>query len=98
MFIAKILLNSVISTPGELFMTMDILLFYLMTRLLRPEYIRIKLMDIPDKIIQQYGLRQKANKAGMIHMVISKGMHDLPQSGLLVNELPAKWFNKHGYV
>ena len=42
MLAAKLLFNSVISTPGARFMTMDISIFYLMTPLLRPEYIRIK--------------------------------------------------------
>lgn len=43
MLVAKILFNSIISTPGARFMTMDISNFYLMTPLLRPEYLRIRL-------------------------------------------------------
>ncbi|KAL7481422.1 hypothetical protein ACHAW6_007145 [Cyclotella cf. meneghiniana] len=40
---------------------------------------------------------KKPKKAGMIHMVISKGMYGLPQSGIPANELQEKWLNKHGY-
>ena len=58
MLVAKLLFNSVISTPKAKFMTMDISNFYLMTPLTRPEFIRIKLSDIPDEIIKEYKLRE----------------------------------------
>ena len=48
---AKILFNSVVSTPGAKFMTMDIAGFYLMTPLKQPEYMRMKMSDIPEEII-----------------------------------------------
>eukprot|EP00804_Cyclotella_cryptica_P026859 CCRYP_019906-RA/>CCRYP_019906-RA protein AED:0.37 eAED:0.37 QI:0/0/0/1/0/0/2/0/95 len=48
-----------ISTPGARFMTMDISNFYLMTPLLRPKYIRIKLSDLPGEIICEYKLTDK---------------------------------------
>ena len=38
MLVAKLLFNSVVSTPGARFMTMDISNFYFMTPLTRPEY------------------------------------------------------------
>ena len=59
MLVAKLLFNSVISTRGAKFMTMDISNFYLMTPLSRPEYIRIKLCDLPEEIIQEYNLRTR---------------------------------------
>lgn len=96
----KILFNSVLSTPGAKFMTMDISNFYLMTPLLRPEYIRIKLIDLPSKIItEEYKLRDKTNKKGHIFLKVVKGMYGLPQAGLLANELLEKRLNnnKHGY-
>jgi hypothetical protein len=51
MLVAKMRFNSVISTNDTRFMTMDISNFYLMTPLHRPEFIRIKLEDIPDEVI-----------------------------------------------
>ncbi len=48
MLLVKILLNSVISTKGAKFMTADIKNFYLMTPMKRYEYVRLKLIDIPD--------------------------------------------------
>ncbi|KAL7487182.1 hypothetical protein ACHAW6_012778, partial [Cyclotella cf. meneghiniana] len=97
MLVAKILFNSVISTPGVQFMTMDISNFYLMTPLLQPEYIRIRLADLPDKIIQEYRLHDKATPTGFIHLKVTKGMYGLPQAGLLANELLEKRLNTHGY-
>ncbi|KAL7474338.1 hypothetical protein ACHAW6_000313 [Cyclotella cf. meneghiniana] len=97
MLVAKILFNSIISTPGAKFMTMDISNFYLMTPLPRPKYIRVKLLDLPEEIIKEYILRDKANKKGYIFLKVVKGMYGLPQAGLLANELLEKLLNKHGY-
>ncbi len=52
MLVAKILFNSVISTACAKFMMIDISNFYLMTPLKQPEYIHIKLSDIPEEIIE----------------------------------------------
>jgi hypothetical protein len=60
MLVAKMLFNSIISTKGAHFMTMDISNFYLMTPLHRPEFIQMKLSDIPDEVIKEYKLREKA--------------------------------------
>ena len=64
MLVAKLLFNSVVSTKGAKFMTADISNFYLNTPLTRPEYIRLKLTDIPDEIILEYKLKQKATADG----------------------------------
>jgi hypothetical protein len=48
MLVTKILFNSVISTRGAKFMTIDISNFYLNTPLKRPEYIRVKITDLPE--------------------------------------------------
>ncbi len=56
MHVAKMLFNSIISTRGARFMTMDISNFYVMTPLHQPKFIRMKLSNIPDKIINEYKL------------------------------------------
>ena len=81
MLVAKLLFNSVISTPNAKFMTMDISNFYLMTPLTRPEFIRIKLSDIPDEIIMEYNQRELVTEDGLIYIQANKGMYGLPQSG-----------------
>jgi len=64
-------------------MTGDIKNFYLNTPLLRYEYVRLKIADIPEEIIVQYNLREKAAPDGSIYIEIRKGMYGLPQAGLL---------------
>ena len=97
MLTAKLLFDSVVSTPGAKFMTMDISNFYLMTPLPRPEYLHLKLSDIPEEIISEYRLTLLAEKDGSIYVLIQIGMYGLPQAGLLANELLEKCLNKHGY-
>ena len=52
----KMHLNSVVSTPGAKYMTMDISNMYLNTPLDQYEYMWMKLSDIPQQIIDQYNL------------------------------------------
>ena len=97
MLVVEILFNSVISTCGAQFMTIDISNFYLLTPFKQPEYIRVKIDDLPDEIINKYKLRKKINKTGMLYIEVTKGMCGLPQAGLLTNELLEQRLNKHGY-
>ena len=97
MLVAKLLFNSVISTKGARFMTMDISDFYLVTPLAQPKYIQVKLSDIPDEIIKEYDLKAKATKDELVYIVENCGMYGLPQSVLLANQLVEKRLNKHGY-
>eukprot|EP00804_Cyclotella_cryptica_P025442 CCRYP_017212-RB/>CCRYP_017212-RB protein AED:0.32 eAED:0.32 QI:0/-1/0/1/-1/1/1/0/471 len=97
MLAAKILFNSVISTAKARFMTMDISNFYLNTPLTRPEYIRMKLSDIPEEIITEYKLRDLVEPDDCVYIIIVLGMYGLPHAGLIANELLEKRLNKHGY-
>ena len=90
MLVAKMLFNSVISTKGARFMTMDISNFYLMTPLHHPEFIHVKLSNILDEVIEEYKLREKATKNGSVYIKAKQGMYGLPQSGLLANKLLKK--------
>jgi hypothetical protein len=47
----QMLFNSDIYTKGAHFTTMDISNFYPMTHLHQPEFIQIKLNDIPDEVV-----------------------------------------------
>jgi hypothetical protein len=91
------LFNSIISMKGAHFMTMGISNFYLMTPLHRPKFIHVKLSDIPNEVIEEYKLREKATKNGSVYIKAKQGLYGLPQSGLLANELLKKQLNKHGY-
>ena len=49
----KILLNSVLSRKGARFSTIDLKTFYLGTPMKDPEYVCIKVSDMPDKFIKE---------------------------------------------
>ena len=97
MLVAKLLFNSVISTHGARFMTMDIVNFYLIIPFKCPEYIKIKLRNIPEEIIVEYKLRDLATADGNVCIKSTKGMYSLPHTGLLANDQLEKRLNKHGY-
>jgi hypothetical protein len=78
-------------------MTIDISNFYLMTPLHCAKFIQIKLSDIPNEVIREYKLRERATKNGSIYIRAKRGMYGLPQAGLLANKLLKKRLNKHGY-
>lgn len=94
---AKILFNSVISTPGAKFMSLDIKDFYLNTPMARPEYLRVALKDIPSAIIAHYGLDLLAVN-GFVYCEINKGMYGLPQAGILANDDLVIHLRSNGYV
>ena len=58
----KLVLNSIISTPGADVFTMDIRNFYLNTHIARNEYLRLKMSDMPDDFIEEENLCDKAMK------------------------------------
>jgi hypothetical protein len=57
---AKILINSVISTPNAKFLVIDIKFFYLNTPLGRFEYMVINLASLPQETIEKYDLNELA--------------------------------------
>ncbi len=58
----------------------------------RLEYMRMKLSNISNKILEHYDLKlkAKATQDESIFVVIKKEMYGLPQAGLLVQELLAE--------
>ncbi len=49
-------------------MTMDLSNFYLMTPVHHPEFIHVKLSNIPYEVIEEYKLREKATKNGSVYV------------------------------
>ena len=97
MLTVKLLINSVVSTPGTLFFTVDIKTFYLMNPLERYWYIRLKLSDIPDDVIEFYNLHSKVDKRGYEDTEIRRGMYGLPESGILAQKLFKRRLSTKGY-
>ena len=99
MLLFKVLLNSVVSTPGAKFMAFDVSNFYLNTPMKRFEYVKLRLSDIPDEVVKEYKLHEtgKVTSDGFVYVEVRKGMYGLPQAGTLAQELLEKRLNKQGY-
>jgi hypothetical protein len=70
----KILINSIISTAGAKFMTMDVKDFYSNTPMARYKYMRLRIADMLEDVIKHYNLRDKTTPNGYIYCEIQKGM------------------------
>jgi hypothetical protein len=93
---AQILINSVISTLGARFLVIDINNFYLNTPLGRFEYMVINLSSLPQETIEKYDLLE-LSQDGKVYIEIQKGMHGLPQAGILANEFLQHNLANDGY-
>ena len=82
---AKLLLNSVVSTPGATFFCLDLSNFYLITPFEDPsqyEYLYIPEWAIPEDIMEEYNLRPLIKNKQLL-AEIRTGMYGLPQPGRL---------------
>jgi hypothetical protein len=94
---AKILFNSVLSTPAAKFMCIDIKDFYLGTPMARYEYMRIPVPNIPPTIMAHYQLAPLIH-SNSVTVEIRKGMYGLPQAGILAHDRLVEHLAAHGYV
>ncbi len=97
MMTVKMHLNSVISTKGTHYCTIDLKDFYLNTPMERPEYMRLKLSDMPHNFVNMYNLIKIAQDNDNVYIKIQKGMYGLPHAGILAQQLFEQWLNEHGY-
>ena len=81
----KILLNSVLSTPGAKFASLDIKDFYLQSDLPEPEYLMVPFSLFSPDIVQDFNLKDKVSN-NMVYGKVVKAMYGLPQSGKLAHD------------
>jgi hypothetical protein len=95
----KILINSVLSTPGAMFMSIDIKDFYLNTPMNPTDYayMRIPAKLIPDDIMEQYNVQSSIHN-GNAYVEVRKGMYGLPQAGRLANDQLVQHLATYGYT
>ena len=62
----NLMLNSIILTPGEKFLGLDLKDLYLNTPMDRPEFLRIILSNFPEDVIKHYKLREKVDNKGFV--------------------------------
>ena len=89
LFTVKLLLNSVVSTNRARLFTLNIKNFYLNTPMERFDYMRLKMEDIPENVIEKYELKDK-EEDGQVYVETRKGMYGLPQAGILAQKLLEK--------
>ena len=93
---AKILLNSVLSTPNAKFLGLDIKNMYLHSGLPTPEYMRIRKELVPQEIIDQYQLHDYFHN-GYLYCEIQKGLYGLPQAGKLAHDKLKKHLKQYDF-
>jgi hypothetical protein len=64
----------------------------------RSKYMRLKILDMPDNIIEHSKLRDIIIPDGHIYCEIQKGMYGLPQVRIIAQELLADRLKQHGYT
>ncbi len=62
-----------------------------------PEYVRIKITDIPKEFILEYDLAEKGDHNGWIYFEIWCCCYGLPQAGILADNLLRGHLEKEGY-
>jgi hypothetical protein len=94
----KLLINSVVSTPGSQFMTMDITDFYLGTPLVRKAYMKVHRNQMPVQTVAYFDYTDASwwhNE--YIIFEISKGIYGLPEAGKLAQDQLYAHLASYGY-
>jgi hypothetical protein len=97
MTFVKTLFISIISTDGAKCVMLDVKDFYLNTPMKRYEYMRLKITDIPNKIIEEYKLCEIATEDGYLYCEIRRGMYGLPQAGIIAQVQLKERLGKYSY-
>ena len=95
-YLIKLFMNTFLSQKDAKFVTFDISNFYLQTPLNRLEYVRTKFLGIPQYFVDKYNLLDSI-RDGWVYFEINRGVFDLPQLGILANNLLEKLLSEHGY-
>lgn len=73
--LVKIHTNSVISTPEAQYMMLDMKNFYLNMPMVQYKYVKIRIDDVPDKIIVKYSLKEKVTSDGCVCICVDPKGH-----------------------
>jgi hypothetical protein len=82
----KLLINSVLSTPGARLGTIDISNFYIQNYLKDYQYMRFHISMIPQELIDEYNLTDIMEADGWCYVEIRKAMYGLKESGFIANQ------------
>ena len=73
----KILLNSIVWTTNPKFMKIDVKCLYLNTPMARSKYMRLKIRDFPESVMQQYNFEANCTKDIYMYVEIKRGVYGL---------------------
>ena len=90
-------LNSVISTKGAQYCTIDLENFYLNTPMECPEYMQMNFKDLPQEFDDMCNLAKIVENDSNVYIKIRKGMYGLPQAGILAQQQLEQQLNEQGY-
>ena len=95
----KLMFNSTISdaAAGAPFPSADLGDFFLGSIMAWPEFMCIPFSIFPDKIIEQYNLRNFFCRKGYIYIRIKKGIYDLKQAAVLTHHQLIAHLKPFGY-
>jgi hypothetical protein len=82
----KLIINSVLSTPGARLRTIDISNFYIQNYLKDYQYMRFHISMIPQEIINEYNLKDIMEADGSCYVEIRKALYGLKESGFIANQ------------
>jgi hypothetical protein len=94
----KLLINSVLSTPGARLGTIDISNFYIQNYLKDYQYMRFHISMIPQETIDEYNLNDIMEDDGWCYVEIRKAMYGLKESGFIANQELKVILAKQGYI
>ena len=83
----KLLLNIIISTPRDRYMTFDIEDFYPNKPMKQSEYMRLTLSNLPEDFTKQYKIIAKTSNDSYVYIKICKGMYGLIQAVILAQKI-----------
>ncbi|KAL7523648.1 hypothetical protein ACHAXR_000266, partial [Thalassiosira sp. AJA248-18] len=63
----------------------------------RYEYLKMKITNFPEDVIDEYNLRDKVTPDGFLYVECRKGIYGLPQAGILAQQLLEKRLETKGY-
>jgi hypothetical protein len=97
--VVKMLINATISDSKSKFATADIENFYLNQEnvLDRPEYIKLKIKDIPTEIMKKYKLQEYIHNESILMQILT-GMYGLAQAGRIAQETLITKLQEAGYL
>jgi hypothetical protein len=93
----KTFLNAVVSERDTTFHSIDIKDYYLNTELPHPEYVSIRLNQIPAATQLKYGVARFAAGRDRVMFKVTKGMYGLPQAGILAQQRLIAHLAAYGY-